>query len=256
MSDLELSSFEMHYFSRIRLRRNVSAAALARSLLPNELNARLNAAHRLIWSVFPHKPDQKRDFLWREEGSKGLSPGSGSFLVLSRRPPEDEHGLFEIDPPKPFEPNLQPEDRLGFLLRVNPVVARSVEVRDGEKGRSRSKRCDVVMDRLKALPSEARAEKRTKVMNEAALDWLASQGRARGFRFERNEVSVDGYCRLRIPREGCSRKSSSFSPVMVSTLDLEGYLTVEHPKHFMRSICAGFGRAKAFGCGLMLIRRV
>jgi len=32
-------------------------------------------------------------------------------------------------------------------------------------------------------------------------------------------------------------------------------LTVEDPPLFLVALAAGFGRARAFGCGLMLIRR-
>ena len=41
-----------------------------------------------------------------------------------------------------------------------------------------------------------------------------------------------------------------------STLDFEGLLTVSDPGTFLSSIVRGFGAAKAYGCGLMLIRRV
>jgi CRISPR system Cascade subunit CasE len=42
----------------------------------------------------------------------------------------------------------------------------------------------------------------------------------------------------------------------VGVLDFEGMLVVEAPELFLASVAQGFGRAKAFGCGLMLIRRV
>ena len=40
-----------------------------------------------------------------------------------------------------------------------------------------------------------------------------------------------------------------------STLDFEGMLTVINPASFLPAIARGFGAAKAYGCGLMLIRR-
>ena len=39
-------------------------------------------------------------------------------------------------------------------------------------------------------------------------------------------------------------------------LDISGVLIVEDPVRFLAAQAAGFGRARAFGCGLMLIRRV
>jgi CRISPR system Cascade subunit CasE len=38
-------------------------------------------------------------------------------------------------------------------------------------------------------------------------------------------------------------------------LDFEGVLEVTDPVRFLAALANGFGRARAFGCGLMLIRR-
>ncbi|MDX2120628.1 MAG: type I-E CRISPR-associated protein Cas6/Cse3/CasE, partial [Gemmatimonadota bacterium] len=45
------------------------------------------------------------------------------------------------------------------------------------------------------------------------------------------------------------------APMQIGVLDLEGTLYVTDPSAFLGALGAGFGRAKAFGCGLMLIRR-
>jgi CRISPR system Cascade subunit CasE len=39
-------------------------------------------------------------------------------------------------------------------------------------------------------------------------------------------------------------------------LDINGVLTVKDPERFLVALASGFGRARAFGYGLMLIRRV
>lgn len=233
------------FLSRVSLRRDVPAQALAPILLPAEPGARLGATHRLIWAMFPSTPDAERDFLWREEGRGELSPGRASFLILSKRPPVDAHGLFTIDEPKPFTPVLRPGDRLAFALRANPVVARSVP-----GSRARSRRHDIVMDRLSAIPKgDERAERRREVMIEAAHAWLTSQGERTGFCLDEPAgLRVEGYHRLRIPREQAPA-------VAVSVLDLEGRINVTDPGRFVPALAAGFGKAKAFGCGLMLIRR-
>ena len=44
-------------------------------------------------------------------------------------------------------------------------------------------------------------------------------------------------------------------PATFSVLDLEGVLEVIDPAMFLQHLSTGFGRAKAFGCGLMLIRQ-
>ncbi|WP_408742519.1 type I-E CRISPR-associated protein Cas6/Cse3/CasE [Acetobacter peroxydans] len=38
-------------------------------------------------------------------------------------------------------------------------------------------------------------------------------------------------------------------------LDLSGRIEITDPSLFLTQMAQGFGRAKSFGCGLMLIRR-
>jgi CRISPR system Cascade subunit CasE len=221
------------WLSRARLRQDASVAALARLLVPDAATARPASAHRLVWSLFADGPERRRDFLWREEAP-------GRFMTLSRRPPVNVVGLFDLDS-QPFAPALAPGDRLGFMLRVNPVVARPVT--PGQRG----KRHDVVMDMLKSVPPGARAEARPDAVLTAGRAWLARQGAAHGFKPE-GEVVVDGYDRVVIPREtGASAK--------FGVLDISGVLVVEDPARFLAAQATGFGRSRAFGCGLMLIRR-
>lgn len=223
------------YLCRARLRRDADVAALAPLLLPADAPARIVAAHRLVWSLFADGPDRRRDFLWREEKP-------GHFLALSLRPPADPHGLFEVEF-KPFEPALVPGDRLGFTLRANPVIARPV-VR-GERG----KRHDVVMDALyRDASGSERAMARPDAILRAGAAWLARQGAAQGFTPE-DGVGVDGYETVRIARERGEK------PIRFGMLDLTGLLTVREPDRFLAALAQGFGRSRAFGCGLMLIRR-
>ena len=42
----------------------------------------------------------------------------------------------------------------------------------------------------------------------------------------------------------------------VGLLDVRGILSVKEPDTFLATLGTGLGRARAFGCGLMLIRRV
>jgi CRISPR system Cascade subunit CasE len=42
--------------------------------------------------------------------------------------------------------------------------------------------------------------------------------------------------------------------ISLGVLDLEGELVVREPETFLTGVAAGLGRAKAFGCGWMLLR--
>lgn len=222
------------WLSRVRLRQAAPVAALARLLVPEEGGAQKVAAHRLVWALFADGPERQRDFLWRQERP-------GEFLALSTRPPNPLDDLFSIES-KPFEPVLTEGDRLAFRLHANPVVARKTTAA------GRGQRHDVVMDALHRLPPGAgRAEARPDAVVQAGRAWLARQGEAHGFRPE-GDVAVDGYETLRLARE-------DGRPIRFGVLDFEGVLRVTDPGRFLAALAQGFGRARAFGCGLMLIRR-
>lgn len=221
------------FLGRARLKRDASGAALAALLVPALSEARTAAAHRLVWALFADTPARDRDFLWREEKP-------GMFMTLSARPPVDPHDLFVLDH-QAFSPALAVGDRLAFSLRANATVARSAGPG------ARSHRADVVMDALNSIAPGARAEARRDAVVSAGRLWLAAQGSSGGFTPD-SDVAVDGYDQRRLPRD-------QGAALRFSSLDFDGRLTVTDPSLFIRQLATGFGRAKAFGCGLMLIRR-
>ena len=64
-----------------------------------------------------------------------------------------------------------------------------------------------------------------------------------------DDVAVDGYQQHRVSRRGPA------APMSFSTLDFDGMLVVREPAAFLSAVVRGFGASKAYGCGLMLIRR-
>ena len=222
------------FLTRARLKQVPAMAALAKLLVPDDGSERVDAAHRLIWALFSDNADRKRDFLWRQDKP-------GEFMALSARPPNSLHDIFEIEH-QAFQPALAVGDRLRFRLHANPVVARSAG--PGQRG----KRHDVVMDALRHVPpGPERAEARLATVVAAGNAWLVRQGIAHGFR-PLAEAGVDGYEMVRIPRQ-------KQKPLCFSVVDVEGLLEVTDPPRFLAALAAGFGRSRAFGCGLMLIRR-
>lgn len=218
------------YFSRLRLSRSPSAAALSSLLNPRDAGSRLDAYHKLLWSVFTDSPDRTRDFLWRDEGE-------GRFVTLSARPPGSS-ALFEQPDVKEFNPLLAPGDRLAFALRANAT-----------RSRKNLGRVDVVMDALHGLPSGARANERMALAQTAGTDWLAGQGAKAGFRLI--ECDVGDYSTHTLPGYRDPRKGHP----QFGILDMSGLVEITDPVAFLPQLALGFGRAKAFGCGLMLIRR-
>jgi CRISPR system Cascade subunit CasE len=218
--------------ARAKLRRDISAQALARLLVPQEPGARLGAGHHVVWALFADGPERRRDFLWRE-----MRPGE--FLILAARPPSDPHELFDLEY-KPFAPMLGASQHLQFDLRANPVV--SIPATPGHRG----KRHDVVMHALSKLVPGERAAAREGAIREAGTSWLVRKGAAAGFSIDADKLYIDRYERVRMPREDART-------VIFSTLTFRGVLTVDNPARFLASVLGGFGAAKAYGCGLMLI---
>ena len=220
------------YLSRLRLRRNAALSALVPVFAPDDDNGRADRGHRLLWAVFSDGPDRERDFLWREEDL-------GRFLVLSARAPLDPHHLFEIET-KTFKPELAKGDKLRFVLRANAVVSRKT-------GGSRGRRDDIVIHRLHAVPKgPERAQCRDEIAREAGRDWLKNQGAKAGFAVETCDAAA--YHTLVVPREGKK-------PIQLGVLDLEGRIEIRDFSAFLPALTRGFGKAKGFGCGLMLIAR-
>lgn len=222
------------FLSRASLRSDPSIATLAPILFEAAGRHRSEASRRLVWTLFADSSERTRDFLWREDVAR-------RFYVLSRRPPQDRHKLFKLET-KPFEPALSEGDRLTFSLRANATVGRA---RSGPRA---GKRDDVVMAALRAFPVHERTSARKDLIQSEGLSWLRRQGAAAGFSFDEPQVSVDGYEPTIIRGERKNALSLTF-------IEFDGVLTVRDPAAFLTKVATGFGRGKAFGFGLMLLRR-
>ena len=230
------------FLSRARLLsgRGEALSALAPVLLPADGGKRAGHAHRLVWLLFQDIPDSERDFLWRDDGG-------GKLMILSRRRPSDPKQLFEIETQE-FDPKLSVGDRLSFVLRANPTVARKGARPQPEPGtRTRGQRADVVMDALRAISREERAKQRDEIACEATQRWLEKQGARSGFSVT-GPVAVGGYTQIAIER----RRGR---PAGFSVVDIAGRIEITDSDAFLARLPQGFGSAKAFGNGLMLIRR-
>ena len=225
------------YLSRVRLRRTAQINALLPLLLEGNPGGR-DPDHHLMWYLFAEEDGtRERDFLWRRTGG-------GAYLILSARPPQDALDLFRIDEPKPFELDLPAGAKLRFMLRACPVVQRRKPGAD-----RKSVKHDVIMDALRELANGERSAQRQAIVQREGTAWLARQAEGRGFAVDPTEVSAEGYRQMRVAR-GRGRV-----PMRFSSLDLSGILTVQDSGILLKAITRGFGAARAFGCGLMLVRR-
>jgi len=195
-------------------------------------------AHRLVWALFSETGGEQRDFLFRE-----VEPGE--YIVLSKREPTDATGLWSLQT-RPFEPEFQIGQKLGFLLRANPAeTAKLAGVKNG-----RAKRVDAVMNAKRPRAERGNATFDAQEVEEAALNWLVKRQNRLGVVFDTARCAVSAYDVLRVPR-GRSGEDMRFG-----VADYEGVMQVQDPAALLTAVCGGIGKAKAFGCGLMLVRPV
>lgn len=156
---------------------------------------------------------------------------------------------------KLFSPVIAKGLQLAFHLRVNPVVTHSAD--------GKSRRDDVVMHRKKQLLAERELNRWSDwtgadtekpllydLVQESCKHWFDRRAETCGFRLldsdAGKQLRVDGYLQQRADQKG----------IRFSTVDFSGALEVVDPQLFGKSLFRGIGKAKAFGCGLMLIRRL
>lgn len=255
------------YLSRIEL----TPAIAEYSQLGAILKDRSYGMHRLLWDLFA----TKERFLFREENAQEQLNSSRRlpiYYVLSAIKPISDSPIFKIDS-KEFSPKLSTGDQLTFKLRANPTVARK------ESGKKNSQRHDIVMDaqrqfltsscQARQLPpvtkkselrqlllshadySDDQGEKRLMVeLNEAiqiaSIDWMKKRGDTHGY--DLRSLEATGYRWNALPEKD---RNAGFS-----SMEYEGTLEVVNPELFTKMLVSGLGPSKAFGCGLMLIRRV
>lgn len=231
------------YLSRVRVDLN----GLSREALFDIMGGGAYAAHQLLWQLFPDVQGI-RPFLFRQEMQENEADASQPpkglplFYVLSDREPEGSSALFEVQS-KVFQPDLTKGETLAFRLRANPTVARRVE------GARRSPRSDVLMAAKKPFPPGQRTSAEcTSAMDGAAREWLASRSENLGFSLAVNP-EVGAY------RQHVVYKAGRRDAIRFSSVDYEGLLTITDPDRLIQTLAQGMGRAKAFGCGLLLVRR-
>ncbi|MBL1376435.1 type I-E CRISPR-associated protein Cas6/Cse3/CasE [Zobellella iuensis] len=274
------------YLSRITL----GNSQAARAELVKAMGKGVYGHHQLLWHLFTS--EKKRGFLFRHEQSDGRLAPSGEplFYVLSKEKPDNTEQLFQVES-RSFSPQLKPGDELGFQLRVNPTVCRQGKRHDvlmdaqqhwlfkeakqlslsavGTKKQLKHQLLDLASDEdinrwktviegggyrgelASRLGRQVTIDLALKTISEQALlAWWQQRSRQMGIRCLENDdrLQADGYMQHDIKGKQAG--------AMFSSVNLCGTLVVDEPDVFLASLYQGVGRAKAFGCGLMMIRRV
>ncbi|WP_337231681.1 type I-E CRISPR-associated protein Cas6/Cse3/CasE [Citrobacter portucalensis] len=210
------------YLSRITLHTS--------ELLPSQLLHLVERGeyvmHQWLWDLFPG--GKERQYLYRREELQGAF----RFFVLSQDQPVAS-AIFDVQT-RPFAPALSAGQTLRFSLRANPTICKN------------GKRHDLLMEAKRHLRTQEDGRDIWSYQQQVALEWLARQGEKNGFVLR--EGSVDTYRQQQIRREK-SRQMIQFSSV-----DYTGVLEVNDPELFLKRLAQGYGKSRAFGCGMMMIK--
>lgn len=211
----------------------------------HELAQSIYEEHQWLWKFFPNKPDQQRDFIFRRQDVDN----NPRFYIVSKREPVSFSSSWRVQT-RSYSPSLMEGQRLSFQLRVNPVVTK-------KNVNGKSQRHDVVMHTKKQLLKEQGLDINAKrqdwhsddkpllpdLAQQTYVDWLNTRAETNGFQII--QVNVDSNLQNKAGKRD----------IQFSTVDFSGELYVTDPLLFQHVLLNGLGHAKAFGCGLMLVKR-
>ncbi|MBL1261208.1 MAG: type I-E CRISPR-associated protein Cas6/Cse3/CasE [Thiotrichaceae bacterium] len=176
--------------------------------------------HQSLWELFPNRPNEKRDFLFRVEQEK---TGVGvSVLMQSQQEPALDIESVELKAKRDYSLDLHEGQCLRFLLKANPVKT----IKD-EKGRKNSK-------------GEVRKCRVPLIKEEEQLQWLKQK--LDGIAILK-EIQISPCLPLYFLKQGRAGK--------VVPLKFEGLVTVADPVAFSALLENGVGPAKSLGCGML-----
>ena len=204
---------------------------LSRAEIPWPAARRPYEHHRQLWRLFPdHPPERRRQqdeqrlgFLFRIEDNRPGQPAR--VLVQSKVRPSPAEGIALIGS-RELDPRPRPGQRLAFLLTANPIKT----IKDAQ-----------ITDK----PHKRRDTCRVPLITEAdQTDWLCRKLEGAAVV---DTVSVLPHQPVYFRRGDKAGK--------LALVTFEGQLTVDDPSQLRALLDNGIGPAKAFGCGLLLVRR-
>lgn len=79
-----------------------------------------------------------------------------------------------------------------------------------------------------------------------------------GFQIDHEPLNISAYQQHRFSKtkdagDGNTQKGNMIS---YSSVDFQGVITVDRPEPFYNILFSGLGRAKGFGCGMFMVRRI
>ncbi|MBP8019905.1 MAG: type I-E CRISPR-associated protein Cas6/Cse3/CasE [Agitococcus sp.] len=185
--------------------------------------------HRALWRLFPQQPHESRSSpLENRQGFlfclDKMQTGEGAVVLVQSpfQPINAEEGVKLLTPSKLFTPQLTIDELLYFRLTANPVKT----IRDSE-----------YPEKKKRVPL---------IDEQQQIEWLKRQFSS----------SADILQVAITPNKPLFFQKKGGQSGKIATVTFEGVLRVVNMEQFTSIHRNGLGHAKAFGCGLLLIKRV
>lgn len=176
--------------------------------------------HRMIWKLFPDRPDDSRDFLFRIENYG--KPGPQLIYLQSQVQPAPANGSLSVVDTKSFSPTLTEGQCLRFLVRANPTK----RINDPNKSTNQGKVRVPLID------------------EEEMKEWLQRQLRDAA---SVKEVIISRQDRIYF------RKKNHAGKLVAAVF--QGVIRVNNPEVLLNKLRDGVGPGKAFGCGMLSLAR-
>lgn len=220
---------------------------LSRIELPWEAARNPYDLHRKVWQLFPGEAHESRDsdeaerqgFLFRVEHNPTGRPAR--LLVQSRRAPVTAAGIVLVGT-REFHPQPEAGLRLAFLLTANPVKT-IVDAEAEAKFDKLKRHAEKLIRRSEKTPRQPKSRVPL-IKEEEQREWLARK-LAEAATIEAANV---------LPHAPTYFRKGNRGGKLV-TVTFEGILNVTDPSRLTNLLENGIGPAKAFGCGLLLVRR-
>lgn len=179
--------------------------------------------HRALWQLFPERPQEQRDFLFRTE--EGNAQNGMLVLLQSEQSPQQSH-VAVVLASKAINFSMPTGTDLFFRLRANPVkTIKDSKGRINHRGEIKSCRVPLLAE-------------------EECLNWLARK--------------LDPVAQLRsarITKEPALLFDKKGMRGKIQPLCFEGMLTVKQTHGFLELLSKGIGPGKSMGCGLLSLAR-
>jgi CRISPR system Cascade subunit CasE len=177
--------------------------------------------HRALWHLFPGRPDDRRDFLFRMEQQQA---GKGAVLLMQSA--------------------MSPVDAVGNACLLAPTKTLDLSrIYTGQPLKFR-----LTANAIKTIRDHQNPAKRVRVpliREQEQQDWLSRKLEGAAIL---NDVALRANAPLFFRRKGKAGK--------LVTVTFDGVLTVVNPQALIDLMAGGIGAAKSFGCGLLTLAPV